>query len=278
MSFDLLRVICVVGMLAWSGCAVAPPPPPAKVPLSQLLSGLQAENAALQQIYDSGSEAGRTLGALNGKLQSVGYFRRIPSQPSVELLQTALRKLAVQKLLQIAALEVPAPAEAPPPAPAQVVAGARWKPPLEAFRGTVQVGLDLIGRPADVAAFVDALPEQVDRLLVVTDREPLAGGMRLRLEGYYEKPLPQPDVVLQWPGLQERLVAAGWDPADPALARDPLLGKLREQVELGQKRLPDVRRVLQISADFPRWQLRWQFFSERAKVEIGTHGAQVIGR
>ena len=118
---------------------------------------------------------------------------------------------------------------------------------------------------------------QVDRLVIITEREVFSNGAVLKAEAYFERQLPAPEVQLAWPSLAERLRAAGYRDGDPALQNAPEFKELKKQVELGQVRLPDVRRLVQISADFPRWQLRWQFFEDRGRAEMTMHGNQIMG-
>ncbi|MBI5608886.1 MAG: hypothetical protein HY902_08385 [Deltaproteobacteria bacterium] len=259
-----------------AGCQVTPPPPPGPVPLAQVLAAVERENKAFEDLHATGPASAQALGALNGKLQSIGYFRRVPAQPTTELLQSALRRLAAQKGLAIKSIDVQMPAERPVPPSQKLAPGQRWEPQLDDLRGVLQLRVDLVGAPKDIAAYIDSLPEQVDRLVVVTEREAFSNGAILKLEAYFERQLPAPEVQLAWPTLAERLRAAGYADGDPAVLAAPEYAKLKAQVELGQKRLPDVRRLVQISADFPRWLLRWQFFEERGRAETAVHGSQVM--
>jgi hypothetical protein len=271
------HMAAVMAAAMLSSCQVAPPPPPAPAPLAQLLTGVQNENKAFEELHASGPVAAQALGALNGKLQSVGYFRRVPAQPATELLQSALRRLAAQKGLSFKAIEIKAPADRPVPPSAKLAPGQRWEPQVDDFRGVLQLRLDISGAPKDIAAFIDSLPEQVDRLVIITEREVFSNGAVLKAEAYFERQLPAPEVQLAWPSLAERLRAAGYRDGDPALQNAPEFKELKKQVELGQVRLPDVRRLVQISADFPRWQLRWQFFEDRGRAEMTMHGNQIMG-
>lgn len=249
----------------------------ARVPVSTLLATVEAEQKAMEAIFMSGPIASRELGALNGKLQSRGYFRRVPSQPAIDALQSELRMLATAKALTVQALTIDTPPDLAAVQPFKLQLGERWQPKLEALRGVLQLRLDLQGSPRDLAAFIDALPTDCERLIVVTRREELPGGATLHAEAYYERPLPQPEVQLHWPSLDERLRAAGWSPDDRAVTGDPQYAALRTQVESGPQRLAEVRRILQISSDFPRWLLRWQFFEERGKAAMAVRGAALIG-
>ena len=272
----------IFAVVALVGCAPKSPvaPPVAAKPVgtvAQVLQQVMREQAAFESIHNEGQRSAKALGTLNGKLQSRGYFRRVPAQPAVESAEGQMRTLAVKKLVvlqQVVAAPVP---DTPPPAPAVIGPGQRWQPTLDDLRGVVQLRIDLGGRPEDVAAFIDGLPSEVDRLIAVTKAEPIVGGTRLLAECYYERPLPQPEIKLQWPSLAERLAAVGLKDSDPAVLADPQFATLKTQVELGQNRVPDVRRVLTISADFARWLLRWQFFEERGRAEMAVTGRRVLG-
>lgn len=248
----------------------------------ELLQGVMAEHKALEAVFLSSPAAAKALGALNGKLQQQGYFRRVPTQPALDSAEASLRQLATAKSLQVQALVLDPPATGATPLPIKLEPGKRWEPTLEDLRGVLKFRLDLQGSLRDAAAFVDALPVEVDRLVVLTSREPLPGGVRLLGELYYEKPLPPPELTLVWPPLKERLITAGWKEVEgPALQAklqaDAKLAEFAKQVEIGHQRMPDVRRTLQITADFPRWLLRWKFFEDRAKVATAVQGARLLG-
>lgn len=287
-SSFLSKLLTAVALFATAACQAPTAGAPAQAAKAQaksaaeLLQGVMAEQQALEAVFLSSPEAARQLGALNGQLQQRGYFRRVPAQPALDSAEASLRRLAASKALTVQALELRAPPETTAPPPVKLSAGQRWNPRLDELRGVASLRIDLQGSLRDAAGFVDALPTEVDRLVVITGREPLAGGVSLRGELYYEKPLPAPELVLQWPTLQERLKSAGWsDTEGPALQAklkaDPQLAEYAKQVELGHQRLPDVRRTLQISADFPRWLLRWKFFEERAKAATAVQGARLLG-
>ncbi len=282
---SLLSLAFVAALAA--GCTAPPPPaPPPPLPPLQveaLIAAARKDQAAFEAIYASRESAAKELSALNGKLQSTGYFRRVPSRPAIESLDVQLRQLATARLLVVKALQVDLADEPTPPAAARVKPGERWQPTLDELRLVIPMRLDVVGAPRDVARYLDDLPTNIDRLLVVqrTERLPVVPGespaVRLHLEAYCERALPQPELELVWLGLDERLSAAGLDPKTPSVRDHPQLPVLVAQVDLGHKRLPDVRRVLAIAADFPRWQLRWQFLTERGAAVRAQNGAKLMG-
>ena len=248
----------------------------------ELLQGILAEHQALEAVFLTSPAAAKGLGALNGKLQQQAYFRRVPTQPALDSAEASLRQLATAKSLLVVAFTVTPPAELPQPQPTKLAPGQRWQPTLDELRGVLKFRLDLQGSMRDAAGFIDALPSTVDRLVVISSHEALPGGVRLLGELYYEKPLPPPELSLSWPALQERLATAGWKATEgPALQAqlqaNPKLAEYAKQVELGHQRVPDVRRTLQITADFPRWLLRWSFFEERAKAVQAVQGTRLLG-
>ncbi|MBM4345209.1 MAG: hypothetical protein FJ100_17705 [Deltaproteobacteria bacterium] len=280
----LLEIASIVCLAACTPVAPPAPPPPAPpLTVEALIAAARKDQAAFEAIYASREGAARELAALNGKLQSTGYFRRVPARPAVESLNSQLRQLATIRLLVVKEAHVDLAEEPTPPSAAVIKPGERWQPRLDDLRLVIPLRLDVQGSARDVARYLDDLPTQVDRLLVVqrVERRPTPAGespiVRLHLEAYCERALPQPELDLHWPGVDERIVAAGLDPSSPAVRDHPQLPVLVAQVELGQKRLPDVRRVLSITADFPRWQLRWQFAADRGAAIRAQNGAKLMG-
>ncbi|MSQ83487.1 MAG: hypothetical protein EXR77_11470 [Myxococcales bacterium] len=277
-----LRLLSLTLVLSLKACAPLapvkpPPPPPPPLTLSQLVTAVAKEQTAFETIHASAQVAARELGVLNGKLQSIGYFRRIPAQPSVEALDAQLRQLAVHRLLIVKGMHVDVGEAQTPTAQTVLQAGERFAPTVDELRAVLRIQLDLQGAARDIAKYIDILPDNVDRLLVVVGKQSLGGDTRVLLEAYYERPLPPPEVRLVWPSLPERLAAAGLNPQDPLLIKDLKYLELQKQVELGQNRVADVRRVLAIAADFPRWQLRWQLFADRAAAVRAMNGNKIMG-
>lgn len=278
-------IICLLLLL---GCRSSPPTVPsppvrggqgaAPLPLAQLLQAVERENQRMEDIHGTQSGAGQLLGQLNGKLNAHGFMRRVPGDIALDGLESQLRQLATTKGLTVNALQTRVLPLPPSHLATHLQAGERWSPDLDDLRGVVGLTLDLQGARDDVAAYIDALPRNVERLVVVHAAGPVEGGIRLEAEAYYERVLPPPQLDIRWPSLDERLLVAGWQPDDPKLRTDPAYEPLRAQVDLGRRRLPDVRKSLQITSDFPRHLLRTKFFDERAAVVSSTRGAELLSR
>lgn len=251
-------------------------PVAAPVPLQTLLDTARTENKRMEDIHNTAYGTGMLLGELNGKLQSHAYFRRIPNDRALDALEAQLKQVALDKGLTVSRLEKHLDTSPPTPAPVTLKPGQRWQPALDQLRGVIQLSVDVQGTAKDIAAFIDALPQAVERLVVVTGASQVPGGARILAEAYYERELPPPQVDLRWPTLEERLDAAGWKANDAKLLADPVYAELKKEVDLGRQRLPDVRRTLQISADFPRWLLRARFFEEKSNLEMAVRGQAVL--
>lgn len=275
-------LLLLLGCRSSPATLAAPPdlavPGAAPLPLAQLLQAVERENQRMEDIYGTRAGAGKLLGELNGVLNSHGFMRRVPGDTALDGLESQLRQLATTKGLTLTSVQTRVLPVPPGQPGAHLQAGGRWAPTLDDLRGVVALTLDLQGARDDVAAYIDALPGNVERLVVVHAAGPVAGGIRLEAEAYYERPLPPPQLDIRWPSLDERLLAAGWQPDDPKLRTDPAYEPLRAQVDLGRRRLPDVRKSLQITSDFPRHLLRAKFFDERAAVVSATRGADLLRR
>lgn len=259
------------GLWALTGCRTTAEPPQ-RQPIASLVAAAQQELQALDTIVASGPSVGHELGALNGKLQSRGYFRRVPAQAALEALESQLRRVATAKVLTVNEMRFEPPATVVSE-PVRLQAGQRWQPQLDQLRAVVPLRIGLQGAAKDIEAFIAALPIACDRLLVVTASEPRPGGVLLTAEAYYERQVPQPEVTLTWASAEERLRSAGWEPTDPQLKGDTAVEALRQTVAQGPPNLAEARRILTITADFPRWLLRWQFFEERSKAVLAVPAA-----
>jgi len=256
----------------------SPPPPPAAAPsppatVAALIDGLRREHEALQTLHDHGPRAAAALGAVNGKLLASGYFRRIPAQPATDGLRSQLRALALRSSLVAVAVDCDV-ADLPSPVTVTIAAGQDWRLDPDDLVGEVHVRIALRGRDSDIAAFVDAVPSHVDRLVQVRGGARTQDGAILDAVAWFERPWPYPEVRFAWPGVDERLAAAGIDPR--AAAADPAFADLTQQVDLGLRRKDEVLRLLQVTADFGRWRARWQAFEAKSRQVRAVGGAGVV--
>jgi hypothetical protein len=258
--------------------STAPAAPIERKPLSAVLAEMRQEISDMEAVIGSTGETAKALGILNGKLQSLGYFRRVPSTTSLDALRSQIEALAVDRMLRITGFDgLPMP-NGPPATAAPVLGpGQPWQPTLDQLRERIAVTIDLQGRLEDVAQFIDLLPARAERLLIVTGSQPMEGGIRLLAEAYAERELAQPRVLIEWPPLADRLRAAGWNPDDRSVRADPAWPDLESADAAGRSRLPDARHALQITADFPRWLLRAQFYDERSTALTTTRGDRLLG-
>lgn len=268
------------GRPAARGAAAAEgaPAPARRAPigLDKVLAATEAEFAASEQLLMQHGDAARELGRINASFQSVGYFRRVTTDPAVHGLESNLRALAERSGLRLHKLGTQI--DPPPVVKTRALKpGEVWQPELEELRGVVHLTIDLIGSPPQVAAFINRIVAEVERLVIISGSEDIPGGVRLFGEAYFEHHIVAPKIELIWPTLRQRLVAAGHDPADPKLAQDPSYPRLKELVDAGRGRLPEVIGALKVVSDFPRWHLRRAFFEDRSMVASGMRGEQILG-
>ncbi len=269
-----------------SAPAPAPGPAPAptlltqplagkRVPLADVLAHVKREITAMGRILERRSEAAKALGRMNASFQQRGYFRRVPTGPALAGLRADLSRLAIANNLKLAGLDA-RPDPDRPQGDNRQRAGVRWQPSLDDLRGVVRLTLDLQGPPQQVAAFINSLPDKVERMVLIYGEENIPDGVRLLGEAYYEHPSHPRDIDLRWPTLRERLLTAGWDPADASLKNDPKLTALRKAVEQGRMMVPQARSSLKVVADFPRWLLRQSFFEERSMKVASVRGELLL--
>jgi len=247
-----------------------------RVPLAKILTGVEQEIVAMENILQQRSKAASALGRMNGAFQRRGYFRRVPSRPALDGLRADLGRLARSMDVRLARID--ATPDKPRPIDQTLhQPGVRWEPALKDLRGVVHLTMDLAGAPDRVAGFINRLPHTVERMVLIISEETIPGGIRLYGEAYYEHPHEPPGVDLRWPGLQERLLAAGWEPGDPALTKDPTMARLKKAVARGRAMAPDARAALKVVSDFPRWLLREAFFEERSMRVASVRGEILLG-
>jgi hypothetical protein len=249
----------------------------APIALSAIAEQLQAENDAMQRVYNRRGPAARQLSRMNAMLQKQGYFLRIPSQPSVESLESQLRALAAAHpplIIQGIGVEV---IRGDPVEPVTLGPGERWSPTAEELLGELRLEIDLHGKPQELVGFIDDLPARVERLIVLENLQREQDNYRITARAWFERAMPAPKVTLRWPPLAARLLEAGWDPEDPALRADPAWPTVQKLHDQGRARTPEVRAAVTITADFPRWLLRVREFEALSLRAASVSGASFLG-
>jgi hypothetical protein len=257
-------------------------PPPA-LPLAQVLARVQSEIAALKAVAGLHHAAGGTLGGANAKLQTVGYFRRIPSHPTPTALASNLRAAAGDLGLSVVSLDIADdPRGLDDKEPLTLGPHDRWQPTTDDLLGRQTIRIGLRGPRAAIVGFIDELPRRVERLVCVKGHQPLAeapglgAGELLIAEAYFERNLPIPKTELNWPPLADWLRAAGHDPDSPATAALPGYEALAKAVTEGRAIAPDARLVMASINDMPRWPARANALAEVTEQVLGVRGEVVL--
>lgn len=278
----LIATITMIGVVINAGCATPPPkkkpaPPPEPIAVAEILKSVQGELAKMQEIYDLQRRSGHLLSELNRKLQQRSFSRRVPSQPAVQSLESDLRAHAQAMTLELAGWQVrvrPAPPVAKKGTTLQ--AHETWKLGVADLKGMIDARITVKGPLPAITKFVDGIPNHVERAVWLTGQTPVPGGIRFDLLAYYEHSQPQPQTEIAWPTIEERLELAGWKLNDPRLPKAPAYGKLREAVKQGRARVPDLRSVMNVANDFPRWFVRAELLAELTEKIMNVKGEDIL--
>jgi hypothetical protein len=236
-----------------------------------------AEVTALRAVIGEGAANGRVLGEANGKLQRVAYFRRVPSHPAREALQAELRRSAERAGLRVERLAIDddprgtAEQEAPLLRP-----GERWRVDRGRLIGRLPLQIVLRGAPAAIAAWIDALPTAIERLVLLRQASRVGEAVALQGEAFFERALPAPKVGLDWPPLAEWLRAAGHAPEGASVRAAPGFAALEQAVRIGRELTPDARLVLLSAADLPRWPARAAALAELSAAVAAVKGPALL--
>ncbi len=269
--------LALAAVAAACATATAPPPPPPKpIPLQTLATSMQAEIDLMQRIFDLRLRAGKLLAQQNAKLQKRGFSRRVPANPTLPALESNLRTHAEALKLAVSGWEAKIRPPSALPKSRTLQVAEIWQAQTEEIHGVIDARITLSGDMKAIVQYVDLLPKHVERAVVVTGHTPLTGGVRLILEAFYERQPPAPKVQLRWPALEDRLEAAGWKADDPKLKTDPAWPTLEKLDKLGRARTPDVRSVMAVANDFPRWSARAALFNSLAERISKVRGVGVL--
>ena len=247
------------------------------IAISKLIANVKSELDAMGEIWKLDYETGKLLGTINGRFQLRSYYSRIPTGPAVSGIESNIRQLASHHALIVENFQARVPRRNKLPKAVVLKPGDRWMPKREQLFATIRLEIDLQGSVQAAAKMIDEFPTKLERLVVVTGEQPRPGGVTLFAECWYEWSVPMPKIELPWPELDERLIAAGWNPRDPKVINDPQVAQLRELVVTGRKRMVDVRNTLAVAADFPRWFLRNEFFDEKSLAAQAVNGTELLG-
>jgi hypothetical protein len=248
-----------------------------KVPIAKLIANTKAELDAMALIWKEDYDTGKLLGRVNGAFQRRGYFSRIPSGPSTGGVESNVRHLASLHGLIVENFTVEVPKFDKNSKGVLLKPGERWQPTDEELFATIRLEIDLQGPIAGAAKMIDEMPTKLERLVLVTGDQSLAGGVTLHAECWFERAVAMPRIDLPWPELDERLEAAGWDPKDSALANNTEVDQLKVLLEIGRLRMVDVRNTLTVAADFPRWFARNKFFDAKSLAASSMNGTEILG-
>lgn len=248
-----------------------------KIPIAKLIANIKRELDPMGEIWKEDYDTGKLLGRLNGSFQERGYFSRIPSGPAVSGVESNIRALASTHALLVEGFNAEVPEFDAAPKRTILQPGERWEPKEEELFATIRLEIDLQGSVSAAAKMIDDFPNKLERLVVVTGDRARPGGVTLYAECWFERPLPMPKIDLPWPELEDRLLAAGWDPEDEEVLAMPEVQQLKELVITGRQRLVDVRNTLAVASDFPRWFLRNKFLDKKSLAAQSIKGHELLG-
>ncbi|MCB9739942.1 MAG: hypothetical protein H6747_11815 [Deltaproteobacteria bacterium] len=280
-----MRLVAIALSGPLLGCSGEKPPPPPPTTrevvrplvLPDLTKRIRAEVTAMVQIVGATRDGARRLGESNLRLQRRGYFRRIPSNPTIPALRANLGAAVVSAGLTLELLEIDDdPRGTKGTAAATIAPGERWTPDREAMLGRLRFHLQVRGDQSGIIDFIDKLPARVERLVLIRGHRPVAGGVELFGEAYFERTPEAPKVTLEWPTLEAWLRSAGHDPDDTKLRADPEFKALEQAVRAGREVAPDARDVLGAAMDLPRWRARGAIFDEVSAAIAAVHGDAIL--
>lgn len=278
-----LIVVAASGPLLGCGSEGPPPAPPTTrevvrpLALPELTKRIRAEVTAMVEIVGATRDGARRLGESNLRLQRKGYFRRIPSNPTIPALRANLGAAVVSAGLTLERLEIDDdPRGTKGAAAATIAPGERWTPDREAMLGRLPFRLEVRGDKGGIIAFIDNLPTRVERLVLIRGHRPVAGGVELLGEAYFERTPEPPKVTLEWPTLEAWLRSAGHDPEDAKLRAEPEFKALEQAVRAGREVAPDARDVLGAAMDLPRWRARGAIFDEVSAAIAAVRGDAIL--
>lgn len=260
--------------------AARPAGPAAPVALAQVQDTVARDLWAIGDMVALRQTIAQRLSKMNGMLHKRAYFERVPEGPQLASLERTLRRVATRNAIELVRLEA-LQGDPPPPCASRLRGDERWAPTMEQLFGRLDLRLHVKGSEVLIARFIDALPEQANRLVIVAGREAVDGEeMILLAEAWFERKCPTPTMEVRWPTLAERLVAGGWQANSPALVQalqSPEGKVLAAQIEAARSDAEKAAQVIQIGVDFPRWLARWKLITSRGEAAMAVRGRAILG-
>jgi hypothetical protein len=127
-----------------------------------------------------------------------------------------------------------------------------------------------------IASLIDEVSE-CRRLVAVRSAKVVGSTVTLTADAWFEQSLATPELDLRWRSLDERLQAAGWNPDDPALQKDPEYARLKAAVDVGRTELPRARTLMKTSTELPRWIARARELITLKQEVLQIRGAKLLG-
>ncbi len=249
--------------------------PKKPIQIELLARAAEKEVGAMLEVLNSDRATRAAMGAVNGALVRSGLARGLPNQPATDDAETCFRNAAANRGLQITSVKSRIP-ELAPSKPRQLQPGQRWDIKREELIGTISVEVVVEGPLPSVAALIDEVG-QCNRIVAVRSATVVGNAVTLKADAWFERSLETPELDLRWRSLDERLMAAGWKPNDPAVAKDPELGHLKAAVDFGREQLPRVRNLMKTTVELPRWILRARELIVLKQEVLQIQGAKLLG-
>jgi len=278
----------MVGSLVGGDAAASPPAataakpsgPATPVALAQVQDTVARDLWAISDMAALRQTIAQRLSKMNGMLHKRAYFERVPEGPQLASLERTLRRVATKNAIELVRMET-LQGDPPPPCVTRLRGDERWAPTMEQLFGRLDLRLHVKGSEVLIARFIDALPEQANRLVIVAGREAVDGEETILLaEAWFERKCPAPTVDVSWPTLAERLVAGGWQANSPALEKalqSPEGKVLAAQIEAARSDADKASQAIKISVDFPRWLARWKLITSRGEAAMAVRGRAILG-
>ena len=245
------------------------------VPVAEIAYATERELGAIGEILGSEPETRQTLGAVNGVVVKSGLGRGLPTVAAVADAEACFRTAAGARGLQISRLESQAPEEKPQE-PGKLKPGETWQVKPQDMIGQVRMEVVVNGPVPTIAGLIDDV-SHCGRLVLVQSAKTVGSEVTLTAQAWYERPLPAPELELRWKSLDERLMDGGWQPTDPALAKDPAMARLKSAVDAGREQMPKTRSILKTTVELPRYIVRARELVQIREQILRVNGKRLLG-